>query len=590
MGKFMFTRDDQADMITGEQEGLYGWIALNYVYNRFGDLKRTYPTGGLDPLAYAPLPRMTPQQYQKEVEKDQQLKRQQSHQRGKDAHSVPTPPHDHIETSRLSVIVDPPSIPPHNQPTEQQQQNNNNNNNPNEMPHPKTGTVALLEIGGGSAQVAFAVDDTQSSHPPNYVYTIDLNLLHCDYALQELDRQESNIKHQDGTQIDFRTDNNGIKWPIGGHVYNVYTASFLGHGANAARSRYVNFLVNREKKAKGDDTQPTLILDPCGIFGQAEIVTIQNGWGRFHPLPPNLYKSIGGRFDSSAFLSLKTDFLQNDEILMVGSGDWKTCRALLPELLPPTPPSFDPIDPNGKPKPPRCPYNCPINDQYQPQLTADLLTRSQFFGFSEYWFLTRDVLRIEPHDFTGDLFEQMSMELCDAQTGKQHWQEVLNKFNDGRFPDSANEQRIRQQCFKGAWMSTMLHQGHGIPQSKKKNLITPVSSIEGAEVQWSLGAVLLKVTQQVKNDRGFCLELAKDVNQHGLSNHINDARNSFQEDELHRLGKTDYWGEDAGWEKGFFIGVLFFIQFLVIIILGIIFIYHKCITVHHPDTVMYRRV
>eukprot|EP00461_Guttulinopsis_vulgaris_P002123 UN02124 len=98
-------------------------------------------------------------------------------------------------------------------------------------------------------------------------------------------------------------------------------------------------------------------------------------------------------------------------------------------------------------------------------LTEEMLQSKQFFGFSEYWFLTRDVLRIEPHDFTTELFEQLSAELCDIHSSKQHWGLIEDRLTNKQFPDSANDQRVRQQCFKGAWMSTMLHEGHKLPTS-----------------------------------------------------------------------------------------------------------------------------
>lgn len=547
-GKFLFQQDDQADMITGELEGLYGWIALNYIYNRFGDLQRTYPTGGLDPHTYATIPRMTNEQFNRVSDQFQ-------------ANKVKNRP-------SLSAIIDEPIL-------------NNTNLNDNGSNN-GVGTVALLEIGGGSAQVAFAVGDGPSAHPPNYVHSVDLNLLHCDYALQRLDNENGKKNSFNDNQITHRIDKDGQKWPVGGHNYNVYTASFLGHGANAARTRYINYLI---KKATKNDTnqQLSLLLDPCGIYAQADIVTPKNGWGRPYIIPTTISSKFK-HFDTSEFMNIDTSFLLDDQVLVMGTGKWNECRDLLIELLPPTPPSFE-TDPEKAGKP-RCEYHCPINDQYQPILTAEMFEKNQFFGFSEYWFLTRDVIRIEPGDFTGELFELMSQELCDSSIGKQDWGTVLNNFKNGRFPDSANEQRIRQQCFKSAWMSTMLHRGHGLPQNKQKKFITPVSSIEGSEVQWSLGAVIIKVTEQLKQNHGLCLELATKSNKNGLATLLTNAEQTFQEDEQTRLSQTDYWGMDAGWEKA----VLFWSWALVIgglvLICIIAWIYQRFFS--NSDSVLYR--
>jgi hypothetical protein len=532
-GKFLFQRDDQADLITGELEGLYGWIALNYIYNRFGDLKRTYPTGGLDPHTYAQIPRVTNKQYREKYDTYQADK--------------------YKNRPNLAAIIDDPVLP----------------NGDNLLIETSPPTVALLEIGGGSAQVAFAVADGSSSHPAKYVYPVDLNLLHCDYALHAADNEINGIGKNDSNKIELRTDSTGQKWPVGGHNYNVYSASFLGHGANAARTRYVNYLI---KSQNGEQSpHPSLILDPCGIWGQADIVTPQNGWGKGYHIPAALYSTFKHP-QTSDFLKIDTNFLRDNEVLLVGTGNWTTCRQLLPQLLPPTPPEFSP-DAKG----PRCAFNCPINDQYQPVLTPELLAKTQFFGFSEYWFLTRDVIRLDPTEFTGELFDRVSKELCDVQTGKQDWGTVFDNFNRNKFPDSANEQRIRQQCFKGAWMSTMLHDGHGLPQNNQKKLITPVSSIEGSEVQWSLGAVLLKITEILKKDRGVCLDLARASNKHGLASFLYSAQRSFQEDEHTRLAQNDYWGTDAGWEQGFFLWIWFFAFAVVSIIALALWLYQICI-------------
>lgn len=55
-GRFSFTSDSQVNVISGEEEGVYGWVALNYLRNRFGDLAQPYPTGGLDPHSFSVLP------------------------------------------------------------------------------------------------------------------------------------------------------------------------------------------------------------------------------------------------------------------------------------------------------------------------------------------------------------------------------------------------------------------------------------------------------------------------------------------------------------------------------------------------------
>ncbi len=47
------------------------------------------------------------------------------------------------------------------------------------------------------------------------------------------------------------------------------------------------------------------------------------------------------------------------------------------------------------------------------------------------------------------------------------------------------------QCFKGAWVMTVLHRGFGFSENVKN--FRGVSTIGGQEVQWTLGAILYKL-------------------------------------------------------------------------------------------------
>lgn len=48
----------------------------------------------------------------------------------------------------------------------------------------------------------------------------------------------------------------------------------------------------------------------------------------------------------------------------------------------------------------------------------------------------------------------------------------------------------RYQCFKSAWVTTVLHDGLKFPKSYKG--LTTVQMIDGKEVQWTLGALLYR--------------------------------------------------------------------------------------------------
>ncbi len=48
----------------------------------------------------------------------------------------------------------------------------------------------------------------------------------------------------------------------------------------------------------------------------------------------------------------------------------------------------------------------------------------------------------------------------------------------------------RSQCFKSAWMTTVLHYGLKFPRGYKG--LTSALMVNGKEIQWSLGAMLYR--------------------------------------------------------------------------------------------------
>ena len=49
----------------------------------------------------------------------------------------------------------------------------------------------------------------------------------------------------------------------------------------------------------------------------------------------------------------------------------------------------------------------------------------------------------------------------------------------------------RTQCFKSAWINTVLHDGFGV--SRRDHHFSHVQELNGQEVQWTLGALLHKM-------------------------------------------------------------------------------------------------
>lgn len=153
--------ENHYEVITGKQEGVYAWIAINYVLDKFSH--STFPPG------------------QEMV--------------------------DIIHNEGSEFVV-----------------------------HSRKKTVGIIDMGGGSVQIAFEVTD------PEQIKNIPSPLV-----------SEINLGCKD---TDFE------------HSYKVYVTTFLGYGANSARERYENMLALQQKSrmqtASGIQAIPDVCL-PSGL-------------------------------------------------------------------------------------------------------------------------------------------------------------------------------------------------------------------------------------------------------------------------------------------------------------------------------------
>ncbi|XP_077991971.1 ectonucleoside triphosphate diphosphohydrolase 4-like isoform X2 [Glandiceps talaboti] len=268
-----------------------------------------------------------------------------------------------------------------------------------ETPLLRKRTVGVLDMGGGSAQIAFEVPNSEEL-AKNLMAEFNLG---CDAHQTE-------------------------------HVYRVYVTTFLGYGGNAARERYEKRLINETKKQGnfiGIDPN-TPIQDPC--------------------LPSDMPDEIKDTSDKKYYLR--------------GTGDFDACRSkILPLLDLQMPCQKEP---------------CSINGVYQPHFSYH---NSEFYGFSEFWYSMEDVLRMGgPYDYV--TFQKAAKNFCSSK-----WPVLEEHHKKGLYP-KADEHRFKYQCFKSAWMASILHDGYKFPE-EYKNLRT-ASLIHDKEVQWTLGAILYR--------------------------------------------------------------------------------------------------
>uniref|UniRef100_A0A0G2JX61 Ectonucleoside triphosphate diphosphohydrolase 4 n=1 Tax=Rattus norvegicus TaxID=10116 RepID=A0A0G2JX61_RAT len=219
------------------------------------------------------------------------------------------------------------------------------------------------------------------------------------------------------------------------HVYRVYVATFLGFGGNAARQRYEDRLFastvqkNRLLGKQTGLTPDAPFLDPC--------------------LP----------------LDLKDEIQQNGQTLYLrGTGDFDLCRETLQPFMNKTNET-----------------QTSLNGVYQPPIHFQ---NSEFYGFSEFYYCTEDVLRMGG-DYNAAKFTKAAKDYCATK-----WSILRERFDRGLYASHADLHRLKYQCFKSAWMFEVFHRGFSFPVTYKS--LKTALQVYDKEVQWTLGAILYR--------------------------------------------------------------------------------------------------
>lgn len=227
------------------------------------------------------------------------------------------------------------------------------------------------------------------------------------------------------------------------HRYHTYVATYLGLGANEALDVYNEHLINStDKKLSPRYVGQSAfypILDPCRPLDLTERITRT--------------VSITGLNDTAPVT-----------FQIKGTGDYNQCRKnLLPVLLNLT----------------GCPQNSCIFSHLPPDFTV-----IQFYSFSEFWYTMEDVLRIGgQYNFT--ILEKSAKNFCSTQ-----WLKLKSWYDSHLYP-LADLHRFKTQCFKSAWITTVLHEGLGFPY-EYTNLRSSPNAINNNITHWTLGAVLYR--------------------------------------------------------------------------------------------------
>lgn len=141
---------------------------------------------------------------------------------------------------------------------------------------------------------------------------------------------------------------------------------------------------------------------------------------------------------------------------------------------------------------------------------------NHFIGVSEYWFSSNDVFGLGGvYDFVS--FQKAAQEFC-----HKPWSELDKTLKEGKtFGKQVDEGRLQLQCFKAAWMTTVLHEGIGIPRivddkgkgdgkhhadeaqdkADEKNLFQSVNDVDGLSVSWTLGKAVWEASKDIPPPR-----------------------------------------------------------------------------------------
>ncbi|KAE9986017.1 hypothetical protein EG328_006568 [Venturia inaequalis] len=248
--------------------------------------------------------------------------------------------------------------------------------------------------------------------------------------------------------------------------HRVFVTTWLGFGANEARRRYVKAL---EEAVSGGATE---FPDPC--------------------IPKGLKVSLEGKPLGSSLEAISKPHL-------LGTGNFKECVSQTYPLLEKDKPCND--DP------------CLLGGTHVPAIDFDV---NHFVGVSEYWHTTHALFDMANKDKAYDFkrYQNQVNQFC-----SQPWTDIQAGIKKHKWGQKVDEQTALEVCFKASWLINMLHDGIGVPRvgiemknggknttkaliksAKSKGFLDPfqaVDKIEGTEVSWTLGKMVLYAASQI---------------------------------------------------------------------------------------------
>lgn len=371
-------------------------------------------------------------------------------------------------------------------------------------------TYGFLDMGGASAQIAFAPNATEAEKHAN-----DLTLMR--------------LRAIDGTPME----------------YKVFVTTWLGFGVNQARQRYVKAILQSSASEE--------LPDPCLPAGLKVDVSKD---GKFIDPEKDDDDDDGDDPKEKAVAHL------------AGTGKFSECLHQTYPLLE--------KEKECKDSP------CLINGQHVPAIDFDV---NHFVGVSEYWHTTHEIFEMGHKDKAYDFktYQQRIDEFC-----SQDWQSIESGIKKQKWGKKVDAEKAREVCFKASWIINMLHDGIGVPRvgiedlkgeknttkaildgAKQKGFLDPfqaVNKINGVEVSWTLGKMVLYASSEVPLESDEALAVGFGSNAPGIP-----------EDFQYPGGTIHPYESDNNWHRLFvehkekipaFFIFIFMIIFIICLVIG----------------------
>lgn len=234
-------------------------------------------------------------------------------------------------------------------------------------------SYGFMDMGGASMQVAFSPNSTEAEKHLNDLYTVRLRSM--------------NGENQE---------------------WRVFVSSWLGFGANEARRRYAQHLLEIEGYYETPANSKTKVLpqDPCFPTGLTHNMAID----------------------------------ANTTLAFDGNGNFTTClNSMQPLLRKDQPCEEEP---------------CLFNGIHAPAID---FTVNKFVGVSEYWYTANDIFKLGG-SYNFKKFSEHVAAYCGMP-----WDKLKKQTGPNGAFEGIDQEKLKTACFKATWVISVLHSGFNIP-------------------------------------------------------------------------------------------------------------------------------